>query len=263
MADTLYSRSTGEAQHQIIFIHGNSMSHECWDDILNSELSKNYRLTALDLPGHGNSIRSQQPQKEYSIKGMSSQVKQFLDLVKGPYILAGSSLGANIIGELIKDVSNCKGILLVGSTAMGMGITPETLLHPNPNLGLCFTAAYTNDQLDKLIEDVLVEPTTQMKEKVRRIFTDTDPLVREVLGQSLTNNEFDDELSYIHDTKLPLRFVYGADEKICITNALTKIPGNVWGNAIELIPGSGHFSQMDQPHLLTSIIKNFANQCFA
>jgi pimeloyl-ACP methyl ester carboxylesterase len=263
MANTLYSRSTGESQHQIIFIHGNSLSHEGWDDILNSDLNANYRLTAIDLPGHGNSFRSTQPQKDYSISGITRHVKQFLDQIKGSYILIGSSLGANIIGELIKDVKHCRGVLLIGSTAIGMGLTPDALFQPNPNLALCFTAAYTNDQLEKLIDDVLIDPTAQMREKVRRIFADTDPLVREILGQSLANNEFGDELLSIHETKLPVYFIYGSDEKVCAINALNKLPGEIWTNNIEFIPESAHLSQIDKPHLLIPVIRNFADKCFS
>ncbi len=53
------------ATKTIIFVHGNSLSSKMWQKQFNSELLKEYRLIAFDLPAHGKSSAPLNPEKDY------------------------------------------------------------------------------------------------------------------------------------------------------------------------------------------------------
>src|ERR1035437_822822 len=100
----LNHQTKGSSNKKIIFVHGNSQSLHYWDEIIrNHTLVENYSLITMDLPGHGQSFRSKEPQKDYSLIGMAKYVKDFVSKFENEeYILIGNSLGTNLIGEIAK-----------------------------------------------------------------------------------------------------------------------------------------------------------------
>lgn len=260
----LHHQTKGNSNKQIIFIHGNSQSSETWDLIINStDLSANYKLITVDLPGHGKSFRSKEPEKEYSVFGIANALKDFIsEFNNEEYILVGNSLGANLIGEIAGELVNCKGIMLVGSSAVGKGLTLADILKPNPNLGAAFMAEPNNEQTNILIDDLGCNLTDVQKKEIKFLFKNTDGNVRVQLGIAITNGEYSDELKNIELSKIPTAVVFGEEEKLCVIDSLDKISFPKWKNKTHLITNSGHFPQIDQPNALTNIIQEFASDCF-
>ena len=99
----------------IVLLHGFLGSHEIWR-ALAENLSKSYRVIAIDLPGHGAT-----PCYGYvhSMELMAKCVKAVLDSLKlKRYVLIGHSMGGYAglaFGDLFPD--NLKGLCLFHSTA--------------------------------------------------------------------------------------------------------------------------------------------------
>jgi pimeloyl-ACP methyl ester carboxylesterase len=254
----------GKGVKQLIFIHGNSQSCEGWGLVMNNNLlSDNYKLIAIDLPGHGKSTRSDEPKKDYSLFGMAKLVKDFISgFDKDEYILVGNSLGANIIGEIANELSNCKGIMITGSSAIGKNLTAADIIKPNPNIVACFMADPTDQQIEQVINEVGVNLTVFQKEDIRRNFKNTDPAFRTSMAEAIGTGSYADELSNMEKSGVQISVVFGEEDKLCFTDYLDKVPFKKWKNKTLLIPNSGHFSQLDQPELLVSIIKEFSDDCF-
>ena len=52
----IFVRTAGQGEEAILMIHGSGMSSEYWlPQLQNNELTENYKLIAIDLPGHGES----------------------------------------------------------------------------------------------------------------------------------------------------------------------------------------------------------------
>ena len=257
-------QTTGKASNQLIFIHGNSQNLSCWDALINNvSLSDQYSLITLDLPGHGNSFKSNDPQKDYSVKGMSLHVIDFLNAFNNqPYILIGNSLGTNIIGEIATTLINCKGIILTSSTALDHDSQITDLVWPNPNVAAFYMEHPTEDQLDRLIEDLAERLTADQQEYLKKTFLQTDPECRVQIGISAAEKKVANELQNIEKSGIPIGVVYGENDKFCKTDFLDKRPFKKWKNKTILLPGSGHCSQIDQPVLLANIIEAFAKDCF-
>lgn len=256
-------KTNGTGEKQIIFIHGNSQSSEYWDDVLNSPLKNNYKLIALDLPGCGDSFVSENPANDYSIKGLAQHVKEFISQFdKTDYIIVATSLGANIVGEIINELKNCKGVMLTSSSAIGLGLTVNDIIKPNPNVAAFFMAEPSDEQINALIEDVAYNLLGTLKDKAKRIFKSTDPNFRTFMAESVTKADYSDELQNLKDSKLPIAVVFGEQDKLCFTDYLDKVPFPKWNNKTILLPDSGHCSMLDQPQTLTKIIGEFAEDCF-
>ncbi|MHB8260212.1 MAG: alpha/beta fold hydrolase [Bacteroidia bacterium] len=252
----------GTGNKTIIFIHGNSSSLEIWNDVVNNNLLSEYTLISLDLPGHGKSFKSTEPEKDYSLKGMAVHVKALIkQLNLKDHTVVGNSLGCNIIGEATDGLQNCKGIMFTGSSAIGKNLTVADIMKPNPNAAALFTPEPTDEQIDLLIGDIAYSLTAQQKEFIKQDIKNTDPQVRVQIATAVGKQEYSDELTAIETTKLPVAVVFGEEDKLCMTDYLDKVPFPKWKNKSILIPNSGHFSQLDQPQALAVLIKEFAQEC--
>lgn len=99
----------------VVLLHGFLGSHEIWEQTI-TNLSKSYRVIAIDLPGHGGSDNFGYV---HTMDLLAKSVKAVLDhLNLKKYVLIGHSMGgyaALAFADLFPD--NIKGICLYHSTA--------------------------------------------------------------------------------------------------------------------------------------------------
>lgn len=99
----------------VVLLHGFLGSHEIWEQTI-SNLSKSYRVIAIDLPGHGGSDNFGYV---HTMDLLAKSVKAVLDhLHLKKYVLIGHSMGgyaALAFADLFPD--NIKGICLYHSSA--------------------------------------------------------------------------------------------------------------------------------------------------
>lgn len=255
---------SGKGDRQLLFIHGNSQCLECWDDVTTlSHLKDKYTLIAIDLPGHGKSFRSDHPEKDYSIEGLSDHVRECIKKFEHqPYLLIGNSLGANIVGEIVPTLINCKGILLNGATAIDKNTNLSDVAHSNPLIPLFYTDEVKENELELLINELAEGLTAEQKQNLKIMFANTDGKFRAQLGIDIANGNFSNELVNLENSGIPVAIVYGENDKFCKTDFFEKRPLKKWKDKIFLIPNSGHCSQVDQPYALSKIIEDFSGTCF-
>ena len=109
---TFFDKGKGRV---VVLLHGFLGSHQIWEHTTNN-LSKSYRVIAIDLPGHGNT-----PCFGYahSMELMAKCVKSVLDFLKlKKYVIIGHSMGG-YVGLAFADLypDNLKGFCLYHSTA--------------------------------------------------------------------------------------------------------------------------------------------------
>ena len=99
----------------IVLLHGFLGSHEIWNSTID-DLSKSYRVIAIDLPGHGETACFGYV---HSMELMAKCVKAVMDLLKlKKYVLVGHSMGGYValaFADLFPD--NLRGLCLYHSTA--------------------------------------------------------------------------------------------------------------------------------------------------
>lgn len=255
---------SGSGNKTVVFVHGNSQSAEYWDEVVAAMAHHSaLRTIAIDLPGHGKSFRSSDPLSDYSLKGMATILTEFVnEKVQGPFIIVANSLGCNLVGEGIGNLKNCVGVFLNGSTAIGMGVGLQEIVKPNPNVGICFAADFTEEQLHALAVDAGFRLNSKSVEKIKKTFALTDPQFRVALANCVGKGEYSDELAAIKATGLPLAVVYGEHDSLCHTHCLNEIDLALWKSQVLMLKESGHCSHLDRPEELAKLICQFSENCF-
>ncbi len=99
----------------VVLLHGFLGSHKIWENTI-SNLSKSYRVIAIDLPGHGN---TECFGYVHSMELMAKSVKAVMDSLRlKKYVIIGHSMGGYIglaFAELFPE--NLKGLCLFHSSA--------------------------------------------------------------------------------------------------------------------------------------------------
>lgn len=253
----------GNAPKKIVFIHGSSNALNYWNTALESKWLKDYELIALDLPGHGMSSKSNFPERDYSIKGMSQIVLQFLNKeIKDNYILVGHCFGTIIIGEIAENLKGCKGVFLTNPTILGKGKTPSDILQPNPLITPYFVADSTDEDLKILIDDATVCSDKNSKQILIDNYKNTDPKVRTIIADNVATIDYNDEIATIEKLKIPVAITFGQEDTVTFPNYLDSIPFKLWRDEIMKITDAGHYIQSDQPEKINQWLAMFAQDCF-
>lgn len=158
-ADTklAYLDKNEDKEHVIFFIHGNSISSSSWASQFNSELLKNYRLITIDLPAHGDSAVATDSASGYSIPGLGATLATTIKTLAGirPYIIAGISLGTNIIAEPLAFGLQPQGLVLAGSCLVGGKYTLNSFAYPETHIHVVFTEEAPDGSFGKTAEYVV------------------------------------------------------------------------------------------------------------
>lgn len=169
----------------LVCIHGNSLDSSIFDFISVDGVRK----ITIDLPGHGIE----------PISGTSS----FLDLVEFVYskikhlddiILFGSSLGGHIAYHLLSKITPL-AIVTISSPPLNLDTVGIAFL-PNTLGQLLFTANINPNDAQALAQSML-SLENKFTPNLTQMILNTDPRIREIIGQSLLRGEFLDELSLI------------------------------------------------------------------
>lgn len=109
---SFYDKGKGRV---VVLLHGYLGSYKIWDNTIQN-LSKSYRVVAIDLPGHGATSNFGYA---HSMELMAKCVKTVLDTLRlKRYVIIGHSMGGYValaFADLFPD--NLKGICLYHSTA--------------------------------------------------------------------------------------------------------------------------------------------------
>lgn len=247
----------------ILFVHGNSQSLEVWNDVIHQSALSNYTSICIDLPGHGNSFRSKDPENDYSLKGMAKHFATFVQSLQSTeYIIVAASLGSTVVSEALPQLKGCKGLFFVGGCISGNNITPQNAFQPNPNAAVNYTENPTEEQLEPYLNLVVFNKEDKSaREKYKQTFLSTDGKVRSILGATLSKGEWSDEVENITKANIPVALVYGKQEEIMQPGYLQDVQLPKWRDKIILIDNAGHSVQIDRPKELTALIADFANDC--
>jgi non-heme chloroperoxidase len=135
----LHVREWGNADGPpILFIHGWSQNHLCWDKQYESALRDEFRLVAFDLRGHGMSEAPPGPEHYTDDRGWADDLAAIIDrLGLERAVLVGWSYGAFVICDYIRAygqdrvaaINFVEGVVKLGEAAFGTLIGPGFLDH--------------------------------------------------------------------------------------------------------------------------------------
>ncbi len=260
----IFTRSTGQSGKAIIFIHGGLQQSAIWDQQLKDELlQEEFRLVALDLPGHGRSGRSAQPEQDYSMEGMARQLADCINAMPWKdYILVGISSGTSLITEALPHLAVApKGLLFAGASIAGRQIPLNSLLMSSPYDQVLTATPPSDAVLTTYTKRLVYKPTDKFIAGVKQYYYDTDPVFRTTFGAYIRAGGSTDHIDGIQHSELPLCLVMGQQETVVKVNYLDGISfKHKWKDTIFKVPAAGHLVNYDQPQVFNHLLWQFAEE---
>jgi pimeloyl-ACP methyl ester carboxylesterase len=259
-----YQVKNPDLKNTIFFIHGNSGSSRLWEQHFNDALFSAYRLIAFDLPAHGQSSASKDPDNDYSVIGLAKIMANAVLLLapENSFILVGFSLGTNIVVETLAFSLKPRGMILIGADLIGGKYTLQDATMPGTDLSMLFMDSAPEELVTKYIELAILSKNEVDTNLLISDYNRVQSPFRSTLLKTAMSGVFSDEISLLNKSKISTLFVYGADEKLLNPDYLKGADLPIWRNTIFKIPSSGHFVNIDQPQTLNDLLFQYSDQIF-
>jgi pimeloyl-[acyl-carrier protein] methyl ester esterase len=108
---SLFTQTIGNGP-DVALLHGWGMNSDIWEDVI-EDLSEYYRITVVDLPGHGRSTNDVHDPAVYTLEKLAEQIG---DIIPVDSIVVGWSLGGLVATQIALDYpGRVKKLVLVAS----------------------------------------------------------------------------------------------------------------------------------------------------
>lgn len=245
----------------VLLVHGGFMSHRVFDHQV-AALADDYRVLAVDLPGHGNSGK---PHVEYTAERYARDVHDLLtelDLTDVRYV--GWSLGATIGATYVG---------LYGDRVSRLGLVCSGIFH-----GLA--ARDRDTDADGLDFDALVEAhrtnhPVAMEEFAAGLFADDDPpepMVRWIWNIGMetpvhvaldvldvyASMDYDELYGHVEDVTVPVGVFQGAHDGAATVEEAEYVAEEVFENGTAVgFDDSGHLPFLEEQAAFTETLEAF------
>lgn len=257
-----YIETNPGADKTIFFIPGNSATKRIWSKQLESPLFSDYRLIAIDLPASGSSQIT--AETNYTLKGLAELIYKIVNkLIDGkPHIIAGVSLGTNIIAEMLAFEIRPLGLVLAGPCIFGANCKVENIAKPGTHVGVVFVDHSADEDVLSYAHEVLISDEQENIKMFVEDYKSVQPPFRSVLAGSIMAGDFNDEIALLNEKNIPALIVFGKDDVVVDCDYLDNEQLPLWSKTIYKIEGASHFVNMDAPEAFNKIVAEFAKDEF-
>lgn len=194
----------------VLFIHDNSSCKEVWQKQLNSKIGREFRLIAMDLPGHGtsDSARSNLAEKVYSIPGYADVAIAVLNKLKiEKVVIVGWALGGHIAIDMLR-YPQVQGIFINGTTTI-----PSNFEHFKAGSKLLAQESFSPEEARAFVALAGIDP--KENEFLVKAAAKTDKRARPFLIASMQKGVGANQTEIIEKSDRPISIVFGSkDENI-------------------------------------------------
>lgn len=252
----------GKGSETILMIHGLGSYLPAWKKNI-GELSKKYRVIAVDLPGYGKSSKAPHSGLMTFYAGVIAELIQKLDL--GPVNLAGHSMGGQISMVLaLEKPELVKRLILVDPA----GFEPFTAGQKNwfkdvmtPNLVRLTTVDAIESNLASNFYRMPDDAKFMIEDRIA--MRDASDFENYCLAVSRSVHGMVDEavLEKISQIKVPTLIFFGENDMLIPNRYLnpgftSKIAENgaalIKGSKLVMVPKCGHFMMFEKPEVFNS-----------
>lgn len=244
-----------KSNRPIVFIHGLGGSLSSWQLVMGG-LADRHRMTAVDLPGHGNSSKTPPDSTDYSVAGLANDIAAALAVGKRkPSVIVGHSLGGAVALKLALDHPELvTGLVLIDSAALGESIAGE-LIDLMAGDGGAETARgllslFFADQ--KLVTDRGVEEMAGFQEDGG--WEAQQAVANAAFAGDTQQFDLSPELSTIDK---PVLLIWGEHDRVIplsdAISALTGFPDAL----LKVLPDTGHVPQVERAAEVATAIDRF------
>jgi len=250
---------TGGDGLPVLFLHGNSCSKEAFVEQFNSPMAKDFRMIAMDLPGHGDSDDADNPDAAYCMPGYAEAACDVLEhLGVSRAAVVGWSLGGHVAIELIPRFSGLVGLMIMGTPPVHP--TPESLqggYRMHPMLPLISQEELTEDEVMAFADGVFGNANSdEFVNAVRR----TDGRTRKFLFATVFDGRTADQQTLAEQSEVPIAIVNGENDPIINVDYINSLTyASLWEKHCFVMRGEGHVPFLTNPEGFNKILGRFLN----
>lgn len=256
--DSIAVHSSAGAGPAALLIHGNSSAGRSFRKQIDGPLGAEYRLVAVDLPGHGASANASAPDRTYTLPGFAhviAEVATQLDLADA--VLVGWSLGGHIALESIPLLPNMAGVLIFGTPPLKFPPNMAEAFLPDPAMGVLFKEQLTEEEV-RVRGAGWFRPGAALPEELLEDIRRSDGIFRTTFAASLGTVGYTDEVELVRNLRIPLAVIHGAEERVIDGAYIAGLAmPSLWRGSLQIIEGAGHIPQWEQPELFDAVLGAF------
>lgn len=251
-------RGAGDA---LVLIHGNNSSAYSWRDVFD-ELSKEFRVVALDLKGFGFTTK---PEGDYRLETQAALVIGLMDQLKiERATLCGSSMGGGVaLATAINYPQRVRSLILVDSSAFTEGRGGESLAPAYvrwPYIGGAVTAlALTSDSLvreglRKSFYDESKVTTERIEAYYRPLRTRDGQRAARLVRDQRDYTRIENSLDKIRQ---PTLIIWGAQDELILLEDGKRLHSQITGSQLVVFDNCGHLPQEEMPERFVREVSEF------
>lgn len=246
----------------ILMLHGFPTSGYLWRNVI-PELSKKFRVIAMDLPGFGQSDKSHE--HSYSFNFYDKIIDGFLDeLGISKVTLALHDLGGPL-GLLwaIRHEEKLEKLILLNTLVysnfswgvklfmIGLRLPFVKNWFSSPK-GIAWAMRFGVEQKERLTPEVIQSYQAPFKKSA-----DQKALLKTVTNLSL--KAFDEIEDKFPKLKIPIRVIYGENDRILpkVADTMRRVKSDFPSTKVTALPNCGHFLQEDEPEEIGQLMLDF------
>ena len=217
-----------------------------------------FRLVALDLPGHG---QSPPALGHYSLPAMRAVVLAAVRALRlEQALVVAHSYAGLLFLELLPELPRLRGLMAVGAPPVSTPENVQAAFQFNDTVMLYYTLEVNAVQAEAMAHYALTpkaphEVIALLTADIRR----TDGRARTDLGASLAAGAIGDQVGHVARTHVPLAFVAGTlDRGLHLAYFDSLAASSRWGEPVNLIPATGHSPFIESPAAFTQLLLAFA-----
>ena len=243
----------------LVFLHGFCESKQVWADFI-KPLQQQFRIIALDLPGHGDNTASNSP---YTMESLADEVKQRLDeLAVKNCILVGHSMGGYVSLAFAEKYGHMlRGLCLFHSSAL-----PDTdEKKESRTKSIDFVerhgvTSFVNPLIEPLFYADNRDRLQQEIEMMKEIGRQTPQAA--VVSALAAMRDRPDRTNVLREAKFPVLFIFGKEDgAVPLDKALELC--HLPDNSTALFLGkTGHMGMFERTHETQKALEKFAETVF-
>ena len=237
----------------VLLLHGFGGDLDNWMFNLDS-LAEKHRLLALDLPGHGQSVKTN---VDPSLSGMATFVRKFLDVLSVSSVhVVGHSMGGAIAMQLASDSpETVKSLGLICSAGLGPDINSDYLRG--------FVEAQSQQELKLVLEQLFADESLVNLQLVNNLLNykrmDGVEASLNALSETLISAG---EQTFLTDnivaSGIPVLVIWGKQDRIIpVSHAQKFSAAGGYCVEVEIFDSAGHMVQMEKAYEVNRSLLNF------